>query len=662
MIRCVRDRVILGQPELTRIIHYEGAIELGMSFDCSMVINKLEIKNNKLNLAVTISYPFNAEVHLPKVKIVFECNGKMRRLPFRITNYLRHEQTNTCIVGCSYTFLLEKLFYNYDPTGDIKARIAFYYGKDEVEAVPFSVAPEVLSVNNPLDFEKKYFKRDVKNSVGSSDENADENGECTFDFDYENFRIIISKSSKSQEKPLFYERLGIFVPLLKIAFFALRLMFALLLSPILVADGILAGLCLIPQRNTKVVYGLKESILEQIRANFASFMKMGIFNRSGIIRYLREQILEIFKAYYSRLCKKSVVPNRVTFMSGRRDELTGNLKFVYDLIKDRDDIDFQFLLFSDPAGHNRITNIKRFSELYATSKVVIIDDYFRLISMFDKRDEVKLFQLWHACGAFKTFGFSRLGKRGGPKQIDTNHRMYDYAIVSSRRIAKHYAEGFGISDECIIATGSPRTDIFMDEAYAAAARTRFYEKYPQLKGKKLLLFAPTFRGNGQMSAFYPTAAFHPGEVYDALGGEYAILIKLHPFCHERFEIPEQYREFIIDFSGEDELNDLLFVADLLVTDYSSVIFEASLLDIPMLFYSFDLEEYISSRDFYYDYKSFVPGKIVYNEEELTRAILEGDFEFDKVKSIKYEFFDDLDGLSSQRVADHIINAIQDTAQ
>ena len=66
---------------------------------------------------------------------------------------------------------------------------------------------------------------------------------------------------------------------------------------------------------------------------------------------------------------------------------------------------------------------------------------------------------------------------------------------------------------------------------------------------------------------------------------------------------------IIDMSDEDELNDLLFVTDLLVTDYSSVIFEASLLNIPMMFYAFDLYDYIASRDFYYDFEGFVREKL-----------------------------------------------------
>ena len=236
--------------------------------------------------------------------------------------------------------------------------------------------------------------------------------------------------------------------------------------------------------------------------------------------------------------------------------------------------------------------------------------------------------------------------------------MYDYAIVSSREISKHYAEGFGISDENVVATGIPRTDVFMNKKYAESVREKFFKEYPNLKSKKIILFAPTFRGNGQMSAYYPKEAFHPEQLLNNLGNDYAVLLKLHPYCKERLTISKEYSDRIIDFSEADELNDLLFVTDLLITDYSSVIFEASLLDIPMLFYTYDLYSYIKERDFYYDFESFVPGKIVFSENEIAESIEKKDFEQDKISGFKYKFFDHLDGHSSQRVADLVINCLE----
>ncbi len=403
--------------------------------------------------------------------------------------------------------------------------------------------------------------------------------------------------------------------------------------------------------------GNRVIITDKIKYHKQHFGLQDLTKRSTYTITLKKPIVKMLNVYYKKFWKKPVKMNRVTFISGRRSELSGNEKFVYDKLKNTPGIDFQFLMFSSAKGHYNIENIKKFFGLYATSRVVIVDDYFRMLNIVPKKDDVKLFQLWHACGAFKTFGFTRIGKDGGPRQWAKNHRMYDYAVVSSKNIAKHYAEGFGIPDSCVLPSGVPRTDIFCDGEYKAKARTAFFEKYPQLKNKKIILFAPTFRGKGQMSAYYPADKFDPNEICAALDEKYAIIIKLHPFCKEKYIIDEKYKGRIIDLSNADELNDLLFVTDLLITDYSSVVFEASLLDIPMLFYAFDLDEYIENRDFYYDFKEFIPGKTVKTQNELVTAVKNSDFESEKIENFKHTFFDDIDGKSSQRVADKIISLL-----
>lgn len=373
---------------------------------------------------------------------------------------------------------------------------------------------------------------------------------------------------------------------------------------------------------------------------------------------LKNTVSDFIEFLYKLFSFKKIKNNKISFVSCRRNELSGNMKYVYDLLKDEKDIEFEFLLFSDPEDNYKISNVIKFLKLYATSRVVIVDDYFRLLNSVKKRKGVVLIQLWHACGAFKTFGYSRVGKFGGPSQTDCSHRMYDKAIVSSKNIAEHYCEGFGLSKECIAPTGIPRTDIFFKSDYSTSVKNSFYNTYPKLKNKKIILFAPTFRGKGQMNAYYDTEKFDPVQLYKKLGGEYAIIIKLHPFCKDKFVIDEKYKDYILDLSADDELNDLLFVTDLLVTDYSSVVFEASLLEIPMVFYAYDLMDYISKRDFYYDYLSFVPGKIVYSQNEMADCIQNKDFETEKIEQFKNEFFDSTDGFSSQRVVDLILDYIR----
>ena len=207
-------------------------------------------------------------------------------------------------------------------------------------------------------------------------------------------------------------------------------------------------------------------------------------NKKVLTRVLRNPLVQLVDLIYRVYgAFHPVKSNRVTFMSGRRTELGGNSEFVYNLLKNDHNIDIQFLLYTQTSGWKMLPVLGKFLRLYATSRVVIIDDYFKMLNLVHKRDGVKLIQLWHACGAFKTFGFTRLGKEGGPMQFTKSHRMYDYAVVSSQSIAKHYAEGFGISEQCVLPTGVPRTDIFLQKDYGNRVREAFYAKYPQLREK-----------------------------------------------------------------------------------------------------------------------------------------------------------------------------------
>lgn len=634
-------------------------------FDANMIINKLNIDKNQLNISVTISTPFDIDITSPKVKIVFEYNGKTRRLPFLIRNFYRHKQNNLCVVICTCSYLLDYIFDDFKDLSEIRARIDLYYGENEVVALPFTVSNQVICDNPYLDIDERFIGNEsfdgftIFELEAKSDNCKKTNIPYSLYLDPENGIITLLKGKTPAEQN------KIKLPsIVKIVFSFFKIIFTIALLPFLFIAGTIAGaMSIVFNLNNKK--SSKKLLVDKIINIFSFFFGTNIrkteLYKSAVqsLKTLRKKTKRfICRNLFNYFCKKPIAQNRITFMSGRRDKLGGNYEFVYNLIKDREDIDFRFLMFSNPAKHDHLKTIKKFLYLYATSKVVIVDDYFRLLNTVKKRKGITVIQLWHACGAFKTFGFTRLGKTGGPQQNEPNHRMYDYAIVSSQEIAKHYAEGFGISDDNVVATGIPRTDVFMNSEYAESVRKRFFRQYPNLESKKIILFAPTFRGKGQMSAYYPREAFHPEKLLDKIGDNYSILIKLHPYCKERFEISEKYKGRIIDFSDDVELNDLLFVTDLLITDYSSVIFEASLLDIPMLFYTYDLYLYIKERDFYYDFENFVPGKIIYSEKEIAESIEKHDFEQDKVSSFKYKFFDKLDGHSSQRVADLVIKCLE----
>jgi CDP-ribitol ribitolphosphotransferase len=180
------------------------------------------------------------------------------------------------------------------------------------------------------------------------------------------------------------------------------------------------------------------------------------------------------------------------------------------------------------------------------------------------------------------------------------------------------------------------------------------------KGKKVVLFAPTFRGSGNKTAYYPEKAFPVEEIMKVLPEDIVLIIKHHPFVHNRFVTDFPGGERVLDLSERENINDLLMLTNLLVTDYSSVIFEAVLLQLPILFYVFDLREYLESRDLYFDFASFAPGRIVESLETLKKILpeeIKNDCqdleENEKRKDFRTLFLDSLDGRSTERTMELI---------
>ncbi|MFD1848645.1 CDP-glycerol glycerophosphotransferase family protein [Oceanobacillus bengalensis] len=362
-----------------------------------------------------------------------------------------------------------------------------------------------------------------------------------------------------------------------------------------------------------------------------------------------------FKLLYMIFCIFPINKKKVVFASDSRSQLNGNLYFVYEELYKRGlGLDIKFMFKERINDKKTIFDLVKLAYQFATSKIILLDDFYPLIYPLNIRKNADLIQVWHAAGAFKTFGYSRIGRPGGPSPRSRNHRNYTKAVVSSEGVRKNYAEGFGITIDKVYSTGVPRSDIFFDEEYKSYVTNTLHSKYPFLKNKKVILFAPTFRGNGQTSAFYPFEILNLKKLYEELHEEYVFLFKIHPFVKNTLTIPYEYNDFFYDFSSYREVNDLLLITDILVTDYSSVCFEFALLDKPMLFFAFDVERYIEERDFYYNYFDFIPGPLVKTTDELTTAIINQNFEQEKIKPFVDYFFNDTLGKASKNVVDQVI--------
>ena len=129
---------------------------------------------------------------------------------------------------------------------------------------------------------------------------------------------------------------------------------------------------------------------------------------------------------------------------------------------------------------------------------------------------------------------------------------------------------------------------------------------------------------------------------------------MHPWVNEDIVIEKKYSDKFLDVKTYPNINDLFYVVDLLITDYSSNIFEYSLMRKPMLFFAFDKIQYSFSRGFHRDYEESAPGKVCYTFEEVLTAIVNKDFEYEKVEQYITNHFDYIDSGSSDRVIDWIL--------
>mgnify|MGYP001102475894 CR=1 FL=1 len=259
----------------------------------------------------------------------------------------------------------------------------------------------------------------------------------------------------------------------------------------------------------------------------------------------------------------------------------------------------------------------------ATAKSIVVDNYYAFLSVTNFKKSVKILQIWHAVGAIKKFGLEDPSiltrSKKAVERFKKVYAKFHYVIVGSDKMKDIFIKSFNIPPSHFINTGIPRTDIFFSKNTNLEIQKELYSLYPKLQGKKVILYAPTFRNNSINNFTLPLDL---KLMRNKLKDEYIFILKLHPLISASNHDKNRNDDFILDLSTYPKLNDLLFITDILITDYSSIPFEFSFFKKQMIFYPFDLEEYQQERGFWEPYSSLVPGPIVQSTEEIIQHILE----------------------------------------
>lgn len=368
---------------------------------------------------------------------------------------------------------------------------------------------------------------------------------------------------------------------------------------------------------------------------------------------------KIYAGIFNLFRKFPQKDNKITLLTNKNHSFEVNLEYIakeLDNRKTKDGRDYEYnFIEKDSLSLNNIRD-------FASSKYVFLVDNFFPLAFMDV-DGMKWVQLWHGTGIFKKFGYDLLNDED-KKVMEMFSPKLDLVSVSGENVVDIYSDNFHVDKSKVKPFGVPRNDFYDDEHlsddYISKLRQSFERDYPQLFGKKLVLYAPTFRENPKNNAVFDY--FDIEKFIEELGDEYVLAVRLHPnyvrYCDEDHPIDLDdltNRYDIINFTGYKDEQKLLLLADILIADYSSIMVDYTILQKPIILFDYDLEDYINKeRGFYFDYREMVPGKIVYDIDELIESIKAEDFRLEKLEEFSKLQFGEFKANSSKLILDYIL--------
>ncbi len=314
--------------------------------------------------------------------------------------------------------------------------------------------------------------------------------------------------------------------------------------------------------------------------------------------------------------------------------------------------------FKVPGGAKIITR-NTLAHHYYMAKAGIWVFNTRQNAYFVKRKEQHYIQTWHGT-PLKLLGMDMndvfMAGNQGIEVYKANFwkqsRRWDYLVSPSEYTDDIFRHCFDFKKE-YIKTGYPRNDSLVNnnnKEYIDALK----DKYKIPKDKKIILYAPTWRDNESIAKgkyiFNPHLNFD--RFYNSIKDEYMMIVKYHYLIADRLD----FSRFEGGIKAIDaDITDLFLISDIHMTDYSSTMFDYAVLDRPMVFYCYDLDNYFVGRGVYFDFEEYAPGPILKDTDELMEFFRNPDFEpyKEKYRIFREKFSHREDGKGAERVVDLI---------
>lgn len=346
--------------------------------------------------------------------------------------------------------------------------------------------------------------------------------------------------------------------------------------------------------------------------------------------------------------------NLVVLQSFGGRSYSGNPKYLYEYAeKNYKDLDFVWALrnqFEEIKGRAKKVKIESLKYYYYLARAEYIVSNLNMQNSVRKRKGSKFIQTWHGTPLKKiSFDVDKKSPsydakflRGFQKRVS----KWDILLSQSKYATEKFRSAFRYEGK-IAETGHPINDILVENNPNKIKEIK--EKLNINTDKKIILYAPTWRDNSKY-----VLDIDIDKMYKELKDDYILLIKTHYFVNTALDTGS-FKGFVYDVSKYEDIQELALISDMLITDYSSVMFDYASTNKPMIFYCHDLEYYKGKlRGFYVDFEEEAPGEITKTTEELVEAIKNIDEANVKYKEKYKEFYNKYayleDGKSSKRAA------------
>lgn len=278
-------------------------------------------------------------------------------------------------------------------------------------------------------------------------------------------------------------------------------------------------------------------------------------------------------------------------------------------------------------GTAKAVKMSRFRFYYVLTTAATLISDTRLPNYIRKRKKTSYLQTWHGTPLKKLALDMDSYHMAGNETVEEyrnefrkNSATWDYLIAQNEFSSNIFRRAFDFHGE-MLTIGYPRNDILFSKNNEEDIQ-ELKQKYHLPLDKKIILYAPTWRDNSyyDKASYRMDAPLDYNLLYEKLSDDYVILIKYHYMVREKLDF-SQYHGFYQVMDSSYDISELYLVSDMMITDYSSVMFDYSLLKRPMIFYVYDLDEYKDElRGFYFDFVKEAPGPLVMTTDEIISQI------------------------------------------